>query len=150
MVFKRSVFQRRVNRDNVKVVTYKFYKSFVVTAASNLSSYQLNPVYEFVNNDPRYADFIKTCNEWRVMDVRFKVTPVNILSANLSTVVNMAVANCVDKAAPYRASAQVATPVNSIMSVPNAAVKIVTQGMNMSFYQTTYAATGQKQFVLAG
>jgi len=37
-------------------------------------------LYEFVNNDPRYADFIKTCGEWRLNKITFKLTPYNLPS----------------------------------------------------------------------
>lgn len=98
-------FAKKSADSAVKRVVYKLYKSVPTVSVANLSSVQLNPVHDFVTNDTRYADFIKTCNEWRVASVSYKITPNNVLSANLALGVNLVVAHCMDKAAPYRASA---------------------------------------------
>lgn len=65
----------------MKRVTYKHAMSFTSVSAVFVASSQFNPLYEFVNNDPRYADFIKTCNEWRMDKVTFKLTPTALPAA---------------------------------------------------------------------
>ena len=50
-------------------------KQASITNVAALATYTFIPSYEFVNSDSRYADFIKTCDEWRLKTVRIKLTP---------------------------------------------------------------------------
>ena len=58
-----------------------------------------NPVYDFVVGDSRYADFVKTCNEWRVKQIKIKFFPA--VSVGITALVSIPMSYCIDDAAPY-------------------------------------------------
>ena len=84
-----------------KVVTFKGYSAVTLTSASNVQSFTLNPLYEFVNNDSRYASFIKTVDEWRLKTIRCKVTPVSIAATTMSASASSQVVYAWDRGATY-------------------------------------------------
>jgi len=82
-------------------------------------------VHDFVTTDPRYANFVKTCNEWRVGKAQVKVMPWDFDDADLNSHTNMLALSCGDRQSDYKASNIVAVPPNTIMSVSDSKVKLL-------------------------
>lgn len=55
-----------------------------------------------------------------------------------------------DRNAPYRINGTVATPHATLLSVPDAKMKMIIQGTNQTMYHSLYAAANQKDYIMAG
>lgn len=88
-------------------------------------SYTFNPVYDFVNNDSRYASFVTTCNEWRVAKAAMKLMPSSIPQADMTHGINMLAVTCSDRQSDYKSGSSAVIPYLKIMSVPDSKCKMM-------------------------
>lgn len=80
----RSYRKNEYTENKITKVTYKYNNYAGITCVANTASLTINPVYEFVNSDARYANFIKTCNEWRVAAIKMKMIPFTLVSTDIA------------------------------------------------------------------